>query len=79
MATNILGIGKSALAAAQAGLSTAGHNIANAATPGFNRQVVVQGASLPQNFGFGFLGQGTEISTVKRIYSDFLGLQVQSS
>ena len=79
MATNILGIGKSALAAAQSGLSTAGHNIANAATPGFNRQVVVQGASLPQNFGFGFLGQGTEISTVKRIYSDFLGLQVQSS
>lgn len=79
MATSILSIGQSALAAAQSGLSTAGHNIANAATPGFNRQVVVQAASLPQNFGFGFLGQGTEISTVKRIYSDFLGLQVQSS
>ncbi|MBT9591440.1 MAG: flagellar hook-associated protein FlgK [Thiobacillus sp.] len=79
MASNILSIGQSALAAAQVGLSTTGHNIANAATPGFNRQVVVQGASLPQNFGFGFLGQGTEISTVKRIYSDFLGLQVQSA
>ena len=79
MASNILSIGQSALAAAQVGLSTTGHNIANAATPGFNRQVVVQGASLPQNFGFGFLGQGTEISTVKRIYSDFLGLQVQAA
>ncbi|NDP46966.1 MAG: flagellar hook-associated protein FlgK [Sulfuriferula multivorans] len=79
MASNILSIGQSALAAAQVGLSTAGHNIANSATPGFSRQVVVQGASLPQNFGFGFLGQGTEISTVKRIYSDFLGLQVQSA
>lgn len=79
MATNILSIGQSALAAAQAGLNTTGHNIANAATPGFNRQVVVQGASLPQNFGFGFLGQGTEVATVKRIYNEFLGGQVRAA
>lgn len=79
MASNILSIGQSALAAAQAGLSTAGHNIANAATPGYSRQVVVQNASTPQNFGYGFLGQGTEIATVKRIYSDFLGSQVRST
>jgi len=79
MATNILSIGQSALAAAQVGISTTGHNIANAATPGYSRQVVVQGASLPQNFGFGFLGQGTEISTVKRIYNEYLGNQVQSA
>jgi flagellar hook-associated protein 1 FlgK len=79
MATNILSIGQSALAAAQVGLSTTGHNIANAATPGYSRQVVVQGAALAQNFGFGFLGQGTEISTIQRVYSDFLGVQVQSA
>ena len=79
MASNILSIGQSALAAAQVGISTTGHNIANAATPGFNRQVVVQGAAQPQNFGFGFMGQGTEISTVKRIYNEFLGNQVQSA
>ncbi|NTV88335.1 MAG: flagellar hook-associated protein FlgK [Burkholderiaceae bacterium] len=75
----MLGIGQSALSAAQAGLSTTGHNIANAATPGYSRQVVVQGAALPQNFGFGFMGQGTEVTTVKRIYSDYLGIQVQSA
>lgn len=79
MATNILSIGQSALAAAQVGLSTTGHNIANASTPGYNRQVVVQGAALAQNFGFGFLGQGTEVSTVKRIYNEYLGNQVQSA
>jgi len=79
MATNILSIGQSALAAAQVGLSTTGHNIANAATPGFNRQVVVQGAAQSQNYGFGFMGQGTEIATVKRIYSEFLGSQVRSA
>lgn len=79
MATNILSIGQSALAAAQVGISTTGHNIANAATPGYSRQVVVQGAALSQNFGFGFLGQGTEITTVKRIYNEYLGVQVQNA
>ncbi|MGK2952696.1 MAG: flagellar hook-associated protein FlgK [Thiobacillus sp.] len=79
MASSILSIGQSALTAAQVGLSTTGHNIANAATPGYNRQVVVQGAALSQSFGFGFMGQGTEVSTVKRIYSDFLGSQVRTA
>lgn len=79
MATNILSIGQSALAAAQVGLSTTGHNIANAATPGYNRQVVVQGAAQPQNYGLGFMGQGTEVTTIKRIYSEFLGSQVRTA
>ncbi len=79
MATSILSIGQSALAAAQAGLSTAGHNIANASTPGYSRQVVVQSTAQAQNFGYGFLGQGTQISTVQRVYSEFLGVQVQSA
>ena len=79
MAYNILGIGQSALTAAQVGLNTAGHNIANAATPGYTRQVVVQGAAMAQDFGFGFLGQGTEISTVKRIYNEYLSTQVRSA
>lgn len=79
MASNILSIGQSALNAAQVGISVTGHNIANAATPGYNRQVIVQGSSLPQNFGVGFLGQGVEISTVKRIYNEYLGAQVQTT
>ena len=79
MATSILSIGQSALAAAQVGLNTTGHNIANAATPGYSRQVVVQNAAMPQNFGFGFMGQGTEVSTVKRVYSEFLGTQVRTA
>ena len=79
MASNILGIGRSALNAAQVGLNTVGHNIANAATPGYTRQVVVQGAAMAQDFGFGFLGQGTEISTVKRVYNEYLSTQVRSA
>ena len=79
MATNILSIGQSALAAAQVGISTTGHNIANASTPGYSRQVVVQGAALAQNFGYGYVGQGVDVKTIQRIYSDFQAAQVRST
>lgn len=74
-----LNIGQSALSAAQIGLDTTAHNIANASTPGFNRQVVVQGASIPQNLGEGFRGQGVDVASVKRVYNDFLATQARSS
>jgi len=79
MASNILNIGKSALAAAQVGISTTGHNIANASTPGYSRQVVTQAAAQAQNFGYGYVGQGTEIASVTRVYSDLLARQAVSS
>lgn len=79
MTSSILRIGQSALTAAQVGAATTGHNIANASTPGYSRQVVVQGSAIAQNFGFGFLGQGTVVSTVKRVYNEFLANQVQNA
>jgi flagellar hook-associated protein 1 FlgK len=79
MASNILNIGKSALAAAQIGISTTGHNIANASTPGFSRQVIVQAAAESQNFGFGFIGQGTVVASVVRIYNELLAAQAVRS
>lgn len=79
MASNILSIGQSALSAAQVGISTTGHNIANASTPGYSRQVVIQGAAEAQNFGYGYVGQGTQVSAVQRIYSEVLARQVVSA
>jgi len=80
MATsNILSIGQSALSAAQAGISTTGHNIANASTPGYSRQVVIQGSAGAQNFGYGYVGQGTQVTTVQRIFNDLLASQISSS
>lgn len=77
--SSILSVGQSALAAAQAGLVTTGHNIANASTPGYNRQVVVQGAVNGQDAGYGFIGKGTEVMAVRRVYSEFLNTQVLST
>lgn len=76
MGIGIFGSGVSALNAAQIGLSTTEHNIANANTPGFNRQEVLLGTRLPQATGAGFIGQGVDVSTVKRIYNEFLSNQV---
>lgn len=79
MASSILGVGQSALNAAQTGLTTTGHNIANVNTPGYSRQVIVQSAALAQDIGVGFVGKGAEVVTVKRIYNEFLNNQVLSS
>ena len=76
---SIFTIGQSALAAAQAGVSTAGQNIANAATPGYSRQSVIQTASTPQPMGFGYLGQGTQVTEIQRVYNAYLGSQLVSA
>lgn len=73
---SLLSIAQSGVQAAQAGLTTTGHNIANATTPGFSRQQVVQATSIGQNAGFGFLGTGVQVAEVKRVYNDFLAQQV---
>lgn len=81
MGNSILNIGVSGLQAAQAALLTTSHNISNAHTPGYNRQQAIQSTNIPQPTGTGFLGQGVHISTVQRVYSEFLysqGLQAQT-
>ncbi len=79
MSNSIFGIATSGLAAAQAGLLTTSHNIANVNTDGFSRQEVVQNTPAPHYSGAGFLGAGVSVQTVRRAYSAFLELQVRAS
>jgi flagellar hook-associated protein 1 FlgK len=79
MASSILSVGQSALAAAQIGLTTTGHNIANANTAGYSRQVVVQGSAGSQDDGFGFVGKGTQVAEVRRVFNEFLNNRVSAS
>jgi flagellar hook-associated protein 1 FlgK len=79
MATNIFNIGQSALQAAMAAQATTSHNISNATTPGYNRQVVVQSTAGGINYGYGFVGQGTQVAEIKRVYNDFLAKQQLAS
>jgi len=69
---SILSIGQSALAAAQIGLQVTSNNIANASTPGYNRETIVQTEAGGQNLGNGFIGDGADVQTVQRMYNSFL-------
>src|SRR5450432_655143 len=75
MSNGIFGIGVSGLAAAQAGLLTASHNITNVNTPGYSRQEILLGTRSAMFTGSGFFGQGVSVSSVRRVYSDFLASQ----
>ncbi|NLC24332.1 MAG: flagellar hook-associated protein FlgK [Oxalobacter sp.] len=72
---NIYSIGKSALLSANYAISVTGHNIANASTPGYNRQVILQSGKIGQQFGFGFVGSGVQLDDIRRVYDEFLGKQ----
>ena len=74
--SDLFSAGISGMNAAQVGLATTEHNIANANTPGFNRQVTVQSALPAQNMGSGYVGTGVTVSTVQRMYDQFLSNQV---
>ena len=77
--SGLIGIGLSALRAAQTGLATTGHNIANINTPGFSRQQTILAPAAALYTGNGYTGQGVTVSSVRRVYSDFLTQSLRDS
>lgn len=77
MGSNLFTSALSAMNAAQAGMATTQHNIANASTPGFSRQEVVTGSRAGQQTGAGFIGAGVDVSGVIRTYDRYLTSQVR--
>ncbi len=74
--SNIFSSSLSGLNAAMYEMNTTQHNIANASTPGYTRQQVVLGTQPAQASGSGFVGQGVSVTTVRRMYDQFLTTQV---
>lgn len=73
---------KRSLFTQMAGMNTTGHNIANAGTPGYSRQMVGMVASRPlempgmfKSIAPGQLGTGVEVSYIKRVRDQFLDEQ----
>ncbi|MBC8237499.1 MAG: flagellar hook-associated protein FlgK [Helicobacteraceae bacterium] len=69
---NALHIGYSGLNAAQVGINTTGHNIANAETDGYTRQRVIATNATPITTTPGNVGNGVEIQTIKRVFDNFV-------
>ncbi|MEZ6235499.1 MAG: flagellar hook-associated protein FlgK [Phycisphaerales bacterium] len=64
--TAAMSVGQTALASSQAAIQVIGNNIANAATPGYSRQIVSLAPLPGQSIGNTSLGLGVSISGVRR-------------
>jgi flagellar hook-associated protein 1 FlgK len=76
---DVLSTGLSALRATQRALDTTSHNIANVSTDGYTRQRVEFQTRTPEFSAGGWIGTGVEVSTVRRVYDQFLAQQTRSS
>ncbi|QDV89049.1 Flagellar hook-associated protein 1 [Phycisphaerae bacterium RAS2] len=77
--SSALGIGRSALAAYQAALQVVGHNIANAGTPGYARNVANLSAVPGASLGVGQVGYGVTVTGVRRNVSEALNARLRTA
>lgn len=63
----------------QRALEVTGHNITNANTPGYSRQVVEITSRPSLQTGAGFVGSGSQISSIRRIYDAMIGEQLNTA
>ncbi len=77
MGNNIYSAALSGMNAAQFGMATTQHNIANANTPGYTRQQMNVDSKAPVATGSGFVGQGVNVSNVQRLSDAYLTSQVR--
>ena len=76
---DMLGTGLSSLRALQRALDTTSHNIANVSTPGYSRQTAVFATRQPSIQGSSWIGNGVDVSQVRRSYDQFLTAQTRTS
>ncbi len=71
MSVNLYQTGVSGLLSAQQQLATTGHNIANVNTEGYSRQRAEQNPQLGLYNGDNYIGSGTYVTDIRRIYDEF--------
>lgn len=70
--SDLLSTGASALLSFQRAMTTTSHNVANANTPGYSRQRVELNSRGANYAGYGFIGAGVEVTTIRRMVNGFL-------
>ena len=76
---DLLNTSISGLLAFQRALDTTSHNITNANTVGYSRQLPELMTRNAHQSGSGWVGNGVDVTTIKRAYDDFLSSQARSS
>jgi flagellar hook-associated protein 1 FlgK len=78
MAVGMMGTGVTGLLASQKALATTSQNIANVNTEGYSRQRVNLTTHEPSAYGTSFIGSGVKISSIERVYDQYLVDQVRT-
>ncbi|MGN8344657.1 flagellar hook-associated protein FlgK [Pseudomonas sp. SMV71] len=76
---SLLNIGMSGLSTSQTALVTTGNNIANVDTAGYSRQQTVQTTKASNQYGNVFIGSGTTLADVRRVYNSYLEAQLKTT
>ncbi|WP_260955468.1 flagellar hook-associated protein FlgK [Pseudomonas citri] len=76
---SLLNIGMSGLSASQTALVTTGNNISNVDTAGYSRQQTVQTTKASNLYGNVFIGSGTTLADVRRVYNSYLEAQLKTT
>lgn len=79
MGVNIIQAGITGLQSAQIGIATAGQNITNSSTPGYSTETIQQAPAQSQGYSFGYVGQGTQVTTITREYNQLLATQINTT
>ncbi|NOX67800.1 MAG: flagellar hook-associated protein FlgK [Gammaproteobacteria bacterium] len=77
--SDLLGTSLSGMQAFQRAMEVTANNISNANTPGYSRQISEFTARPGVGGSGGYVGSGTQISSVKRIYDVMLGEQLRTA
>ena len=73
----ILNKGSESLTNSRIGVDVTGHNISNAHTPGYSRQIVNMEAKTPIQYGLHVFGDGARVQSIIRSHNGFLEKQIQ--
>lgn len=76
---DLLNTSISGLLAFQRALDVTSHNITNANTPGYSRQLPNFQTRTPQFLGGNWMGSGADVASVNRAYDNFLSTQARSA
>jgi flagellar hook-associated protein 1 FlgK len=77
--SNVFGISVSALRAFQAAINVVSNNVANASTPGYDRESVNLNEAAPQSNGTATVGAGVVVAGISRAYSQAAANQLNTS
>jgi flagellar hook-associated protein 1 FlgK len=77
--SDVFGISVSALQAFQQAINVVSNNVANASTPGYDRESVNLSEALPQSNGTATVGAGVLVSGISRAYNQAAASQLNTS